>query len=400
MPVATSMIDIPTVKKATKATLTVEISGTDIKNSWPVWIFPQPKPKLKKGITITDSLYDKLSDIYYPVKSSDNKTGGVLVTDDVVVAVENLKENRNVLLLARNFIDLIDASASMSWWGKNNQTGTAVAEHPAFGDFPHGGYLSPAMYRLTKRSMPLTEGYRPVDKLMVGSGRMVGSGPGYHMYAFETKVGSSNLFVTTLDLLSGLPEANYLLDCFINYAASEDFNPKGSVELNAIGDAWGSRANLNKICNGFQEITETAKTGIFNTFAGSLKTHYCRGTDGTSQVVWETQPVNKDLDPAQVYTFTWLAGTGYTSEPPAGFALYLNDKKLLTFGITMTSETWESADGSCTLEYQVENVSGQDSSGFMKLTVPASRLKPGEASVLKVIGSNSNSNRWFAVYTT
>ena len=393
MPVATSMIDIPTVKKATKAMLTVEISGTDIKNSWPVWIFPQPEAKLKEGITITDSLYEKLSDVYYPVKSSDNKTGGVLVTDDVGVAFESLKENRNVLLLARNGIDLIDATASMSWWGKNNQTGTAVAEHPAFGDFPHGGYLSPAMYRLTKRSMPLTEGHRPVDKLMVGSGRS-----GYHTYAFETKVGDSNLFITTLDLLSGLPEANYLLDSFINYTASENFNPKGSVELNAIGGAWGRRASLNKICNGVQEILKTAETGMYNTFAGSLKSNLCRGTDGTSQVVWKTQPVDKDLDPAQVYTFTWAAGTGYTSEPPAEFTLYLNDKKLLAFGITMASETWQSADGSCKLDYQVEQVSGLDSSGFMKLTVPASLLKPGEAAVLKVIGSNSNSNRWFSVY--
>ena len=394
MPVATSMIDIPTVKKATKATLTVEVSDSDIKNSWPVWIFPQPKPKLKETITITDSLYEKLSDVYYPVKSSDNKTGSVLVTDDVGVAFENLMENRNVLLLARNGIDIIDAPASMSWWGKSNQTGTAVAEHPAFGDFPHGGYLSPAMYRLTKRSMPLTEGHRLVDKLMVGNGRS-----GYHMYAFETKVGDSNLFITTLDLLSGLPEANYLLDRFINYTASDDFAPKGSVELDAISGAWGKRGSLNEICNGSQETLESAETTTYNTFAGSLQGYFCRGTDGTSQVVWKTQPVDKDLDPAQVYTFTWAAGTGHRGEPPAEFALYLNDKKLLTFGVTMTSETWKSADGSCKLEYQVENVSGWDSSGYMKLTIPASQLKPGEASVLKVIGSNSNSSRWFAVYT-
>ena len=394
IPVATSMIDIPTVKKATRATLTVEISGTDVKNSWPVWIFPQPKPKLKEGITITDSLYDKLSDIYYPAKSSDDKAGGVLVTDDVGVAFESLKEDRKVLLLARNGIDLIDAPASMSWWGKSNQTGTAVAEHPAFGDFPHDGYLTPAMYRLTKRSMPLTEGHRPVDKLMVGSGAS-----GYHAYAFETKVGNSNLFITTLDLLSGLPEANYLLDRFINYTASEDFNPKGFVELDAIGGAWARNAGLVKICNGSYEILETAESGVYNTFAGPLDMYHCRGTDGTSQVVWKTRPVNKDLDPAQVYTFTWAAGTGFTSEPPVDFTLYLNDEKLLTFGVALASETWQNADGSCKLEYQVENVSGPDSSGYMKLTVPASRLKPGEASVLKVIGSKSNSKRWFAVYT-
>ncbi|MCX6923104.1 MAG: hypothetical protein NT154_07835 [Verrucomicrobia bacterium] len=101
----------------------------------------------------------------------------------------------------------------------------------------------------------------------------------------------------------------------------------------------------------------------------------------------------------KVLTVTWEGGMGYFSEPQGTFALYLNDEKILDIpAISEQSTTWWSADKTVSLNY--ERDSSRPEMGLLTLSLPSSRVSPGKPLRLKVIGSDSNSRRWFGVFQT
>ena len=56
---------------------------------------------------------------------------------------------------------------------------------------------------------------------------MVGHGnDGYLAYVFQARAGKGKLFATGLDVLAEYPEARCLLDQFVAYVCSENFQPK------------------------------------------------------------------------------------------------------------------------------------------------------------------------------
>ena len=114
-------------------------------------------------------------------------------------------------------------------------------------------------------------------------------------------------------------------------------------------------------------------------------------------VSWKTMMVDKDAAKSKTYDFNWIAATGWASQKAGGFTLYLGDKELLKFDVVLDSAKWTSEDGKSWLEYTVMGANKEDSSGVMALTVPSSLLVPGEAVELRVVGSASQSSRWFAV---
>jgi hypothetical protein len=60
---------------------------------------------------------------------------------------------------------------------------------------------------------------------MVGRG-----GAGYLVHVFQAKAGHGKLLASGLSLLSDNPEAEYLLDQFIRYARSPQFQPQGTFQ--------------------------------------------------------------------------------------------------------------------------------------------------------------------------
>ncbi|OQW95352.1 MAG: hypothetical protein BWK77_07605, partial [Verrucomicrobia bacterium A1] len=120
-------------------------------------------------------------------------------------------------------------NVSLGWWWMGTQVGTAFARHPALGDFPHEGYLSPLAFRILKGGLrlPALAGLRPAEMFAVGEG-----GDGYYLYGAEARVGRGRVLLTFgLDLLSGHPEGTCILDGLIRRARSEAFDPQGTVEL-------------------------------------------------------------------------------------------------------------------------------------------------------------------------
>ena len=93
-----------------------------------------------------------------------------------------------------------------------------------------------------------------------------------------------------------------------------------------------------------------------------------------------------------------IGATGFISQPPGAFTLYLGDRALLKFDVTLESKTWTNQDGTVSLAYAVKDRNREDSSGVMALTLPCAWLIPGEEVTLRVAGSANNSRRWFGVH--
>jgi hypothetical protein len=55
---------------------------------------------------------------------------------------------------------------------------------------------------------------------------------------FQAKAGRGKLLAAGLNLLSGQPEAEWLLDQFIRYARSPQFQPRGTFDPRNPGKAW------------------------------------------------------------------------------------------------------------------------------------------------------------------
>jgi hypothetical protein len=201
-----------------------------------------------------------------------------------------------------------------------------------------------------------------------------------------------------LNLLSTYPEAMSLLDQFIEYARSPQFQPQGSFDPHDPGPTWKELMALWDTLNGWSKTLSSAEDREYGSFLGPYLMRIARQTDGTSTVAWKTRPAPQDLDPAKPCTFTWVAGLGYISEPAGHCTMFLGAQPLLEFDVTQKNTAWRSADGDAALNYIVKSVEGVDSSGLMQLSVPGSRLTPGQPAELRIVGSAAHSQRWFGLY--
>ncbi len=390
-------IPLPEVEKAAAARLIAELPGTDIRNEWPLWIFPAQAGTVGDtfdDVAATATLYRRLAGdcpglkAHGPGKMDDF---ALLLTDDGRSAHQALSAGKRVLLIQRASVLTAHATFRLGWWIKSDQTGTALADHPAFGGFPHEGYLSPLLYRLISHAEGLDPAHQEVDKLMLGHGAA-----GYQLYVYQARVNGGRLLVTTLDLLNGTPEAQGLLTEFIDYARSARFQPRGEMGPDA------ARRRLETIgdLNGWSETVVQHSSGAYDSFLGPLSMDTARFADGQVEVAWRTKAVPEDLEPDGAFSFRWVAGLGYISEPPGEFQLMLGDTELLEFDVVQKETTWMSADGTVALTFLPlsQMAGGADRSGIMTLTLPADMLQPGEKTLLRVLAPQTGSQRWFGLY--
>jgi hypothetical protein len=137
-------------------------------------------------------------------------------------ALEVLEAGGKVLLLSLADFSPVQPGFELGWWWPSNQRGTAMAASEAFGEFPsEAGLPSFALFRIFRNTAPLKGDLENhVDPLMLTIGK-----DGYLASVFQARVGPGRLFATGLDLGSGNPEAEYLLDQFVNYVRSSRFEP-------------------------------------------------------------------------------------------------------------------------------------------------------------------------------
>ncbi|MBN2292756.1 MAG: hypothetical protein JXM70_10045 [Pirellulales bacterium] len=409
-----SNITLPWLEKAVLARLIVELEGTDTHNSWKIYLFPnfQPKADSGRGMALSADIYEKLSARY----SGASKLGSKEAANTKLVVAASLDESGVVDALDRGCCvvclslpgyNLISPGVSLGWWQITNQTGTAIARHPAFGDYPHEGYLDQGMFRLIHKAEKLDPGhkFRNVEPLMVGIGRATGykfgfdGYPlGFNLYTFQANAGKGKLLSTGLNLLSDHPEAVHLLDQFIEYARSEKFRPKGDFGLNEFRKKLERIKKISADLNGWGEIVRAGESVRWHTFLRTDIMYTARQTDGRSEVVWKTDKWKPDKN--GLVHFKWIANIGWITQPAGGhFTMYLNGKEILTFDVSHKHTTWTGKGAACRLKFTVKNIDRkEDASGIMELIVPGSLLKPGGKPVeLRVVGSANNSKRYFGL---
>ncbi len=255
--VGRSRIVMPELPKPVLATLTVELPAAQTHNSWNVRIFPkfQPTANSGRGLAATESVYRLIAERY---PGSCKLAAPEAAAADVVVAgslsesgvLETLEQGKRVVCLSLPGYRPLRPGTKLGWWEVSNQTGTAIADHPAWGEFPHESFLDQGMFRLVDLTEKLDPGHRlvGVEPLMVGIGRAktyfrdcLGYPLGYNLHVFEAKAGPGRLLASGLQLRGDTPEAVCLLDQFIAYARSDKFEPRGSFST-ADFRAWLSAA--------------------------------------------------------------------------------------------------------------------------------------------------------------
>ncbi len=77
------------------------------------------------------------------------------MTDSLDDAFHALDEGKNVLLVK---LAGPAPGVTLGCWAMGGQRGTAIARHPAFGSFPHDGFLNPLVFRMVRNAVPLSDG--------------------------------------------------------------------------------------------------------------------------------------------------------------------------------------------------------------------------------------------------
>jgi len=199
-------IPVPAVAKPARASLSIAVRSCDGKvrqsNEWPLWLFPRgpsfgeiAAAAEKRGVVVAEAGSDA-------ARAAVEKGLGL-------VSIAGANGKANVLL---------------GWWWMGQQVGTAIKDHPAFGDFPREDVMTPLWFRLVKDTgLPLPAADIPPEGLIVvGEG-----GEGCYCYLAERRVGRSRVLECHgLDLASDLPEGNSMLQGFVDYLA-DDLEDKG-----------------------------------------------------------------------------------------------------------------------------------------------------------------------------
>ena len=188
-----------------------------------------------------------------------------------------------------------------------------------------------------------------------------------------------------MDLLSGTPEGTCLLDGLIRYARSDAFNPKGFVKL-----TLGTQ-------NGWRKTIRAGDFGHDTLPQGVNQLDVARALKGKNELAWETNPAPDDVRMKPEYAVVWQGGMGYFAEPQGTFALYVNDEKALDIPLISEKDAaWFNADKTVSLKYVRDTATAEY--GTLTLTLPSTKVQPGKPLRLKVVGSDSNSRRWFGIF--
>jgi putative membrane-bound dehydrogenase-like protein len=172
--------------------------------------------------------------------------------------------------------------------------------------------------------------------------------------------------------------------------------PMGTASTEQMEEA--KRNFLAADCNGVGKILSAADRLPYPSWLGTLPMAFCRQSRDESRLAWQTALGPLDLKPDAVHQFRLAAGMGFLSQPSGKFELRLNDKPALEFNVAVSDQSWQSVDGKIKMNYTIMENNSEDSNGVLLIEVPGSLLTPGKAASFEVIGSSSDSQRWFGIY--
>ncbi len=239
IPLGKISISLADITKAGKYTLTVNIPGTDARNHWDFWVYPDKEEtnvKIKAG--------KRTGAIFH---------NGILITDTLdKQAQKELRKGGKVLLLAAGKVTygkevkqyFTPVFWNTSWFKMRppHTTGIYVENtHPIFGDFPTDYHSDLQWWELVNKAQVMQFTDFPADfQPLVQSidtwfvSRKIGM-------LFEANVGKGRLVMTTMDLKTNLDNrhvANQMRHSIIEYMTSDKFHPKWNIGQEQISDLF------------------------------------------------------------------------------------------------------------------------------------------------------------------
>lgn len=230
------------VQKAEKLTLSLQIEGTDYRNVYDVWVYPE--------------------------KHTMDAPADVLVTKDLNTAIKQLQKGGKVLLFPA-LEDLqeqtVGALFQTDYWnykmfkticegnGKPVSPGTmgllVQNEHPALADFPTEYHTNWQWFPIVKQSRPmvldrLPADYKPIVQVIDNIERNHKLG-----LLYEIKVGNGKLLVCMADIEAAQdkPEARQLLQSMLEYVGSDKFQPSLQLTTAELQQLFSSKAEEREI---------------------------------------------------------------------------------------------------------------------------------------------------------
>jgi hypothetical protein len=201
--------------------LSLRIEGTEYRNSWPIWVYPEKA-------AITDDQ--------------------IVITASFDAAEKALHEGKKVLLSPPSdkvkgtpgkFVTVFWSPTHFSHWEKVSEAGTMGLlidpQHPAFSAFPTEFHSDWQWWDLCKKSETLAYDGTDIQPLITVIDN-------YHRNRrltnlFEVAVGKGKLIFSSIDLISSLDErteARQLRHSLLQYMKSAQFDPKKSISMQSL----------------------------------------------------------------------------------------------------------------------------------------------------------------------
>jgi beta-galactosidase len=382
----TGRLNAPTLAKPAKLLLIVEAG--DVRNEWPVWIWPEPPTtKPTENVLIVPRLTKNVPDRL-------DAGAAVLVTND------------SITFPAQH------ASFKPAWW-RGDENGDFVhgnlfaSKHPALQYFPNDGYGDLQAYALLNdRSVvkldDLPGGITPIVAAIDVPWKLRRMA-----YLWEARAGRGRLLVSSFDLSEPTrksdPAAAWMYASLVRYAGSENFRPPEELPLPWLRDhvAKSPPPVDRAVCvEGFDAVVDdhaAERSRWFTERESAAEQYVVRQTDAGRRFTWKTGPLPQGFR-GETVTFVWAGGVGYRSQPDAGpFVLSMNGHKLGEVPFTSESSSWSCGDG-VMLHYWPIRKTGEDSAGFFLLDVPRAHLTSAGGTIeLSWSAPGKGSRRWIAV---
>jgi len=212
-------------QKAVQATLKLELAGTSLENSWPIWIYPQETASAKNTVSAQDA--------------------PIIVTALDETSKQLLQEGKDLLYLhpyGTHPKNGVQGSFTSQFWNpfmKPQETANGILcdpTHPLFADFPTDSHTNYQWWEIVKEAyfmyldaLPLD--FFPIVQIIPGikENRKMG-------LIWECKAANGRLLICTADLRSckNRPAARQLLSSIQQYMNSTAFAPKQELTLDVL----------------------------------------------------------------------------------------------------------------------------------------------------------------------
>ncbi|MDO4167333.1 MAG: beta-glucuronidase [Eubacteriales bacterium] len=226
---------LPDVAKATVYTLNITVPGTDMKNTYELYCYPDAETPDLSVSTVGEGNHQ------------------VSLTADYAEATKLLAEGKRVLYLPTELNEAIEGFYCTDFWcypmfrdicewmKKPVAVGTmgllVQKNHPALASFPSHKYSTPQWYQIVSHSdcaildEATDKTYRPIVQMVDNFERNHKLG-----ILFEGKVGDGKLMICTsrLSEIADRPEVKQFAKSILDYVTSDAFDPQQTLDMKML----------------------------------------------------------------------------------------------------------------------------------------------------------------------